>query len=79
MTTRDNTARRNPHDLTARELEVLCLVADDLTNAQVAQRLSLSLHTVNTHLRSIFNKIGVSSRAGATRFAVEHNLCNRRE
>lgn len=79
MAIHDKGARRDPHDLTAREVEVLCLVADDLTNAQIAKQLSLSLHTVNTHLRSIFNKIGVSSRAGATRFAVENNLCKRRE
>jgi DNA-binding NarL/FixJ family response regulator len=40
----------------------------------VADRLSLSPRTVSQHLRSIYNKLGVNSRAAATRFAVEHGL-----
>jgi DNA-binding CsgD family transcriptional regulator len=60
--------------LSERELEVLRLVAEALTDAQVADRLSLSPRTVSQHLRSIYNKLGVSSRAAATRFAVEHGL-----
>jgi len=63
-----------PHELTAREVEVLRLVAQGLTNAQIAEHLVLSLHTVKNHLRSILSKLGVTSRAGATRFAVEHKL-----
>jgi len=60
--------------LSQRELEVLRLVAEALTDAQVADRLSLSPRTVGQHLRSIYNKLGVNSRAAATRFAVEHGL-----
>ena len=60
--------------LTAREVEVLQLVARGLTDAQVAERLVISPHTVNTHLTSIYNKLGVESRTAATRFAVERQL-----
>jgi DNA-binding NarL/FixJ family response regulator len=63
-----------PAGLSAREVEVLRLVAEGLTDAQVAERLYLSTRTVNQHLRSIYNKLGVSTRAAATRFAVEHGL-----
>lgn len=64
----------SPAGLTAREVEVLRLVADGLTDAQVAEHLVISLRTVNTHLTSIYNKLGVGSRVAATRFAVEHRL-----
>jgi DNA-binding CsgD family transcriptional regulator len=60
--------------LTARERDVLPLVAAGLTNAQIAQRLHISPRTVNAHLTSIYSKLGVSSRAGAIRYAVEHDL-----
>jgi DNA-binding CsgD family transcriptional regulator len=63
-----------PAGLTPREIEVLRLVAEGLTDAQVAERLFLSPRTVSQHLRSIYNKLGVSSRAAATRFAIEHGL-----
>ena len=63
-----------PAGLTAREVEVLRLVAQGLTNEQVAKQLVISPRTVNSHLTSIFSKIGVSSRGAATRYAIEHNL-----
>ncbi len=63
-----------PAGLTAREVEVLRLVAQGLTDAQVAERLVVSPRTVTTHLTSIYNKLGVNSRVAATRFAVEHHL-----
>jgi DNA-binding NarL/FixJ family response regulator len=53
---------------------VLRLVAQGLTNAQVAERLSLSPRTVDQHLRSIYNKLDVSSRTAAARFAHEYGL-----
>ncbi|HLI90346.1 MAG TPA: helix-turn-helix transcriptional regulator [Ktedonobacteraceae bacterium] len=55
-------------------VEVLQQVAVGLTDAQVAERLVISVRTVNRHLTSIYNKLGVNSRAAATRFAVEHHL-----
>ena len=60
--------------LTPRELEVLRLVAQGLTNPRVAQELFLSPRTVDAHLNSVYGKLGVGSRAAATRFAVEHGL-----
>jgi predicted ATPase/DNA-binding CsgD family transcriptional regulator len=60
--------------LSPREVEVIKLVATGLTNAQVAERLFLSPRTVNSHLNSVYHKLGVSSRSAATRFAVEHGL-----
>jgi predicted ATPase/DNA-binding CsgD family transcriptional regulator len=63
-----------PAGLTAREVSVLRLVAEGMTDAQVAQRLMLSPRTISTHLRSIYNKLCVNSRTAATRFAIEHHL-----
>ena len=60
--------------LSAREVEVLGLVAAGLTDAEVAERLVVSVRTVNAHLRSIYRKAGVSSRAAASRFAAEQGL-----
>jgi predicted ATPase/DNA-binding NarL/FixJ family response regulator len=64
----------HPGGLTSREVEVLGLVSTGLTNAQVAKELYLSPRTIQRHLNSIYHKLGVSSRAAATRFAVEHGL-----
>jgi predicted ATPase/DNA-binding CsgD family transcriptional regulator len=63
-----------PAGLTTREVEVLRLVAEGLTDAQVAEQLVISLRTVNAHLTSIYQKIHVSSRGAATRYALEHQL-----
>jgi predicted ATPase/DNA-binding CsgD family transcriptional regulator len=65
---------RVPDGLTRRELEVLRMVARGLTDAQVAEKLVLSPHTVHAHLRTIYSKLGVSSRSAATRYAYEHKL-----
>ena len=64
----------HPAQLTPREVEVLNLVAEGLTNPQVAQKLFLSPRTVQRHLNSVYRKLGVSSRAAATRLALEHGL-----
>jgi DNA-binding NarL/FixJ family response regulator len=63
-----------PVGLTAREVDVLRLVALGLTDAEAAKRLFLSVRTVNAHLRSIYRKAGVRSRAAAGRFAAESGL-----
>jgi DNA-binding NarL/FixJ family response regulator len=55
-------------------LEVVQLLAEGLTNAQIAERLTLSTVTVNAYLRSIYQKLGVSSRTAALRFALNHHL-----
>jgi DNA-binding CsgD family transcriptional regulator len=63
-----------PDGLTAREVEVLRFIAKGLTDAQIAEQLVISPRTVNTHLTSIYSKLQVSSRAAATRYALEHHL-----
>jgi DNA-binding NarL/FixJ family response regulator len=63
-----------PEGLTAREVEVLALVAEGLTDADVAERLVVSIRTVHAHLRSIYRKLDVRTRSAATRYAVEHGL-----
>jgi predicted ATPase/DNA-binding CsgD family transcriptional regulator len=64
----------HPGGLTSREVEVLGLVASGMTSANIAKDLFLSPRTVETHITSIYHKLGVSSRAAATRFALEHGL-----
>ncbi len=73
-TTPSSAAPKQPAGLTSREVEVLELVAAGMTNAQIAKELSVSPRTVETHLTSIYHKLGVSSRAAATRFALEHGI-----
>jgi predicted ATPase/DNA-binding NarL/FixJ family response regulator len=63
-----------PNDLTVREVELLRLVAAGLRNKEIAGQLTLSKSTVETHLHSIYSKLGVTSRGAAGRFAVEHHL-----
>ena len=63
-----------PAGLSAREVEVLRLVAAGRSDAEVAQELFLSVRTVNAHLRSIYRKLGVSSRVEASRFAAQNDL-----
>lgn len=63
-----------PAGLTAREVEVLRLLAQGLTYAQIAEKLIITRRTVNGHVTSIYSKLGVNGRAAATRFAVEQHL-----
>jgi DNA-binding CsgD family transcriptional regulator len=65
---------RYPAGLTPREVEVLRLISQGMTDAEAAECLYLSPRTISTHLTSIYNKLGVNSRAAATRFAVENGL-----
>jgi DNA-binding CsgD family transcriptional regulator len=73
---RDVSARApaDPAGLTLREEEVLRLVSAGLTDAQVAEQLVLSVRTVNSHLRSIYRKLGVRSRTAATGYALRQGL-----
>jgi HD-GYP domain-containing protein (c-di-GMP phosphodiesterase class II) len=63
-----------PAGLTAREVDVLRLLARGLTNKQSAAQLGISAKTVGRHVESIYSKIGASTRAAAALFAVEHDL-----
>jgi DNA-binding CsgD family transcriptional regulator len=58
--------------MTDSELAVVQLVADGLTNKEVAERLYISPHTVSGHLRHAFDKLGITSRVALTRIATEH-------
>jgi DNA-binding CsgD family transcriptional regulator len=60
--------------LSSAELRVVHLVAQGLTNRQVAERLYISTYTVGTHLKHVFDKTGVASRVELTRLAVERRL-----
>jgi DNA-binding NarL/FixJ family response regulator len=63
-----------PAGLTEREVEVLGLLARGGTNRQIADTLRISAKTVGAHVEHIYTKAGVSSRAAATLFAVQHDL-----
>ena len=63
-----------PDDLTAREAEVLALLAAGLSNGEIARELFISAHTVKTHINHIFAKTGSRDRAQAIRYAYEHRL-----
>ena len=63
-----------PAGLTAREVEVLRLLALGLTTRQVADRLVISAKTADHHVQHIYTKIGVSTRGAAALFAIEHGL-----
>ena len=65
------TTRSNPAGLTGRQMEVLLLLVDGLTNSEIAERLVLSVRTVDHHVAAILDKLGVSSRREAGRSAVE--------
>ncbi len=63
-----------PAGLTVREVEVLRLLAAGNTNKDIARRLQLSPRTVGHHVQHIYRKLGVSTRAGATLFGMQHDL-----
>ena len=71
---RGKASRPRPAGLSDREVEVLRLAARGRTNKEMARLLFLSEHTVGEHVKHIYNKIGVSTRAGAALFAMENDL-----
>jgi DNA-binding CsgD family transcriptional regulator len=64
----------NPGGLSRREVDVLCLAARGLTTGQIAERLVISPKTADHHIQHIYGKIGVSSRAAAALWAMQHEV-----
>jgi len=63
-----------PVSLSERENEIIILIAEGLTNGQIADQLFLSTHTINTHRKNIMAKLGVKNTAGIVMYAVKTNL-----
>jgi DNA-binding NarL/FixJ family response regulator len=66
--------REAPSGLTAREIEVLILLARGMSNKQIAERLVITPKTAGNHVEHIYAKIDASNRAAAAMFAVQHGL-----
>ena len=62
--------------LSERELEIIRLISDGLTNKEIADGLCLSTHTVNTHRKNIMTKLGLKNTAGIVIYAVKENIIN---
>ncbi len=60
--------------ISAREAEIIALVAEGFTNKQIAEHLFLSTHTVITHRKNIMNKLGLNNTAGLVLFAIRQNI-----
>ena len=60
--------------LSARELEVLCILAEGTSNNEISRMLNISPHTVKSHIIHIFNKLGVNDRTQAAVWAARHHL-----
>lgn len=69
---KDNAEKDIP--LTKRELEIIKLISDDLTNNEIADKLSISLRTVETHRRNLMQKLDVKSTVALIRWAIQHNV-----
>lgn len=65
-----------PVSLSARETEIISLIADGLSNKQIADKLFLSTHTVITHRKNIMSKLGLNNTAGIVMYAVKENIIN---
>ncbi|MFN4235329.1 MAG: response regulator transcription factor [Bacteroidia bacterium] len=61
-------------NISEREIEIIRLIAEGFSNKEIADKLFLSTHTVNTHRKNIMNKLGVNNTAGIVLFAVKENI-----
>jgi DNA-binding CsgD family transcriptional regulator len=67
--------RNGPAGLTSRELEVLCLMADEMTDREIADALFIGVRTAETHSGNVIGKLGVKSRVGAVARALRESWC----
>jgi two-component system, NarL family, response regulator LiaR len=67
---------RSPDDLTEREIEVLRLIAQGLTNQEIADNLVISLPTVRTHINHLLSKLNLTNRSQAILYALRHNIAS---
>jgi DNA-binding NarL/FixJ family response regulator len=74
LLTRPEAPARDEGDLTAREREILALIAEGLSNKRIALQLGISEKTVKAHLTSVFNSLGVTDRTQAALWAREHGI-----
>lgn len=65
-----------PAELTERECEILSLICQELTNREVADKLSISVRTVDAHRRNILQKTGAKNTAGLVKYAIRHQIYN---
>jgi DNA-binding NarL/FixJ family response regulator len=70
----DEAARSNPAGLSAREVEILRMVASGQSSKEIAANLVLSARTVERHIQNVYTKIGAHGRAEATSFAISAGL-----
>jgi DNA-binding CsgD family transcriptional regulator len=61
-------------NISERELEIIKLIAEGYTNVEIAEKLFLSPHTVNTHRKNILQKLGINNTAAIVMYAVKTNL-----
>ena len=65
--------------LTEREKDIIQLIAQEFTNAEIAEKLFISVRTVDAHRRNLLQKIGARNTAGLVVYAIEHNLLHKKE
>jgi len=62
------------HNLTHRELEILKLIGENLSSAQIASKLYISIFTVDTHRKNMIQKLNVDKKSGLLNFVIKNNL-----
>lgn len=70
----NNTSPQTIHHLTEREIEILKLIALEYSSNEIAEKLFISLSTVETHRRNLFQKLNVKSAIGLAKYAIKHGL-----
>lgn len=74
LSTADQQELKNIPTLSTREKEVLLLIADGFTNPQIASKLFISLHTVDSHRKNLLTKFGINNTASLIKLAAKHNM-----